>query len=78
MKWRSSTCTSIILFRQSEAVAFFRKYFGPTQMTFARLDEAGQKALAAELTEHWTKNNQGDPNHTVIKAEYLEVHATVV
>lgn len=61
----------------SEAVAFFRKYFGPTQMTFARLDEAGQKALAADLTAHWAKNNIGDPNHTVVKAEYLEVHATV-
>ena len=46
-------------------------------MTFARLDEAGQKALAADLTEHWTSNNQDDPSHTVIKAEYLEVHATV-
>jgi SAM-dependent methyltransferase len=65
-------------FPPSDAVAFFRKYFGPTQMTFARLDEAGQKALAADLTEHWTQNNKGDPNHTVIKAEYLEVHATVV
>jgi len=61
-----------------DVVAFFRKYFGPTQMTFARLDESGQKALAAELTEHWARNNQGDPNHTVIKAEYLEVHATLV
>jgi SAM-dependent methyltransferase len=65
-------------FPPSDAVAFFRKYFGPTQMTFARLDEAGQKALAGDLTGHWTKYNQGDPNHTVIKAEYLEVHATVV
>jgi SAM-dependent methyltransferase len=65
-------------FPPSDAVAFFRKYFGPTQMTFARLDETGQKALAGDLTGHWTKNNQGDPNHTVIKAEYLEVHATVV
>jgi SAM-dependent methyltransferase len=65
-------------FPPSDAVAFFRKYFGPTQMTFARLDEAGQKVLAGDLTGHWTKNNQGDPNHTVIKAEYLEVHATVV
>jgi SAM-dependent methyltransferase len=65
-------------FPPSEAVAFFRKYFGPTQVTFARLDKAGQKALAADLTAHWTKNNQGDPNHTVVRAEYLEVHATVV
>ena len=65
-------------FPPSEAVAFFRKYFGPTKTTFARLDEAGQVALAADLTAHWTRNNQGDANHTVIKAEYLEVHATVV
>ena len=54
-------------FPPSDAVAFFRKYFGPTQMTFARLDEAGQKALAADLTAHWTRNNQGDPDHTVIR-----------
>lgn len=65
-------------FAPSEAVAFFRKYFGPTQITFARLDEAGQRALADELTQHWTSNNLGDANRTVIKAEYLEVHATVV
>jgi ubiquinone/menaquinone biosynthesis C-methylase UbiE len=64
-------------FPPSEAVAFFRKYFGPTKTTFARLDEAGQKALAADLTDHWTKNNQGDADHTVINAEYLEVHATL-
>jgi SAM-dependent methyltransferase len=64
-------------FPPSDAVAFFRKFFGPTQMTFARLDATGQKALAADLTEHWTRNNEGDPNHTVIKAEYLEVHAIV-
>jgi ubiquinone/menaquinone biosynthesis C-methylase UbiE len=64
-------------FPPSEAVAFFRKYFGPTQTTFARLDPAGQEALAAELTQHWAKNNEGDADHTVIKAEYLEVHATL-
>jgi SAM-dependent methyltransferase len=65
-------------FPPSEAVAFFKKYFGPTKTTFARLDEAGQQALAADLTAHWTKNNLGDATHAVVKAEYLEVHATVV
>jgi SAM-dependent methyltransferase len=64
-------------FAPADAVAFFRKYFGPTQTTFARLDGSAQKALAEDLTQHWTKNNLGDANHTVIKAEYLEVHATV-
>jgi hypothetical protein len=64
-------------FSPAEAVAFFRKYFGPTQTTFARLDEPAQKALAEDLTQHWAKKNIGDANHTVIKAEYLEVHATL-
>ena len=64
-------------FSPSDAVAFFRKYFGPTQTTFARLDEPAQKALADDFTQHWAKNNQGDANHTLIKAEYLEVHATM-
>jgi ubiquinone/menaquinone biosynthesis C-methylase UbiE len=64
-------------FGPADAVAFFRKYFGPTQTTFARLDEPAQKALAEDLTHHWTKNNQGDANHSVMKAEYLEVHATL-
>ncbi len=30
-------------FSPAEAVAFFRKYFGPTQTTFARLDEPPRK-----------------------------------
>ena len=65
-------------FSPAEAVAFFRKYFGPTQTTFARLDEPGQKALAADLTQHWAKSNLGDANHSQVKAEYLEVHATLL
>lgn len=64
-------------FGPADAVAFFKKYFGPTQTTFARLDEPAQKALAEDLTQHWAKNNLGDNNHTIIKAEYLEVRATV-
>ena len=64
-------------FGPADTVAFFRKYFGPTQMAFARLDAAGQKALADDLTNHWTVHNEGDAHHVVTKAEYLEVHARV-
>ena len=35
------------------AVAFFRKYFGPTQMAFGRLDEVGQAKFAEALEELW-------------------------
>jgi SAM-dependent methyltransferase len=65
-------------FSAADTVAFFRKYFGPIQTAFQRLDAAAQKSLTEDLTAHWTKNNQGDANRTMIKAEYLEVHGTLV
>jgi 2-polyprenyl-3-methyl-5-hydroxy-6-metoxy-1,4-benzoquinol methylase len=60
------------------AVAFFRKYFGPTQMAFNRLDEAGQNALASDLESLWASANVAeDPaNRTLIRNEYLQVTAT--
>ncbi|MES2394182.1 MAG: class I SAM-dependent methyltransferase [Acidobacteriota bacterium] len=60
------------------AVAFFRKYFGPTQVAFSRLDEPGQAAFAADLEALWSTHNiSPDPtNHTLIRNEYLEVRAT--
>jgi ubiquinone/menaquinone biosynthesis C-methylase UbiE len=59
------------------AVAFFRKYFGPTITAFSRLDEAGQAAMAADLESLWTSANIApDPaNHTLIRNEYLQVTA---
>jgi hypothetical protein len=59
------------------AVAFFRKYFGPTHMAFQRLDEAGQQALAADLESLWSGANRSpDPeNHTLIRNEFLRVLA---
>ncbi len=60
------------------AVAFFRKYFGPTQMAFNRLDEAGQAAIAADLEALWSGANVApDPTqHTLVRNEYLQVTAT--
>ena len=60
------------------AVGFFRKYFGPTQVAFSRLDEAGQAALAADLKALWSSANVApDPeNRTLIRNEYLQITAT--
>ena len=60
------------------AVAFFRKYFGPIQVAFSRLDEAGQAAFAADLETLWsTANAAQDPtSHTLVHNEYLQVTAT--
>ena len=51
------------------AVDFFRKYFGPTQVAFGRLDGAGQAAFAKELEELWAAHNVApDPaNRTLIQ-----------
>jgi SAM-dependent methyltransferase len=59
-------------------VAFFRQYFGPTQVAFNRLDEAGQAAFAADLELLWSTANAaaGDPNRTLVHNEYLQVTAT--
>jgi SAM-dependent methyltransferase len=57
----------------ADTVGFFRTYFGPTQVAFSRLDAAGQKALADDLTRLWADNNRGTADRTVINAEYLEV-----
>ncbi len=60
------------------AVAFFRKYFGPTQVAFSRLDAAGQLALAADLESLWATANAApdSANHILIRNEYLQVTAT--
>jgi SAM-dependent methyltransferase len=59
------------------AVTFFRKYFGPTQMAFARLDEAGQAKFAEALEELWAGANvaENPDERTLVRNEYLEVVA---
>lgn len=62
-------------FTPREVVSFFRRHFGPTQVAFSRLDEAGQAALAAELESLWTEHNTSKDGNTSVHAEYLEVRA---
>jgi ubiquinone/menaquinone biosynthesis C-methylase UbiE len=64
-------------FPPAGAVEYFRTYFGPTQVAFSRLDEAGQAALASDLVALWSAANVA-PNpeqHTVTRNEYLQVTA---
>ncbi|HEY6968693.1 MAG TPA: class I SAM-dependent methyltransferase [Candidatus Angelobacter sp.] len=72
-------CTRVICdFRYptppAEVVQLFRRYFGPTQAAFSRLDEKGQAALAADLERIWAEHNQATDGTTLVPAEYLEVH----
>jgi ubiquinone/menaquinone biosynthesis C-methylase UbiE len=63
-------------FSPTEMVQFFLRYFGPTQLTFARLDPDGQSAYATDLTDLWIKCNEATDGTTSIRNEYLEVIAT--
>ena len=62
-------------FPPKEVVEFFRQYFGPTQMTFARLDESGQAALAAQLEALYHEHNVSRNGGTEVEGEYLDVRA---
>ncbi len=53
----------------------FRTYYGPMLKAFAALDEAGQTALANDLTELMGRFNQGGSDTLTIPSEYLEVVA---
>ncbi len=62
-------------FPPNEMVGFLRRYLGPTQMTFARLDAVGQATLAAQLEALWVENNTATDGTTAVEGEYLEVRA---
>src|SRR3954469_14776051 len=55
---------------------YMQKWFGPTQMAFARLDEAGKEALAADLVDLARRHNMAGDAAVVTPAAYLEVVAT--
>jgi ubiquinone/menaquinone biosynthesis C-methylase UbiE len=63
-------------FPPSDVVQFFRAYFGPTKMAFARLDAAGQAAYSNDLEKLWAEYNQSDCGKTLIHNDYLEVIGT--
>lgn len=64
-------------FDAAGCVTFFRTYFGPTKTGFSKLDEAGQRALAADLEALWSSANiAADPTkQTLVHAQYLQVTA---
>jgi SAM-dependent methyltransferase len=60
-------------FPPKDVVQFFREYFGPVKTAFARMDSATQASYAADLEKAWADQNEGGPDQTVVKNEYLEV-----
>ncbi|MGH7498756.1 MAG: class I SAM-dependent methyltransferase [Gemmatimonadales bacterium] len=69
------TLTIELSFEPTEVVAFYREYFGPVKMQFARLDPTGQQAYAADMEALWREHNEAGAGRTAVTAEYLEVLA---
>ena len=63
-------------FPPREVVQFFRDYFGPTKVTFSRLDEARQIEFRDDMEKLWTEHNEARSGRTLIQNEYLEVTGT--
>jgi hypothetical protein len=63
-------------FSPGKTVEFFRQYFGPTQVAFSRLDQAGQADFAAQTESLWTQHNTATDGTTQVEAEYLDVRIT--
>jgi SAM-dependent methyltransferase len=59
----------------AEMVQFNRTWFGPARTAFARLDEAAQATLAADLAAALERFNRATDGTLVAEAEYLEVVA---
>lgn len=55
---------------------YFRTWFGPTKIAFARLDEAGAEAYAADLLALMRGGNVSGGEAMVAPSEYAEVVAT--
>ena len=60
----------------SEVVQFFRKYFGPTVMTFKAVPEDRHEELTRDMEAIWAENNQSKDGGTLVFGEFLEVIAT--
>ena len=57
-------------------LGYFREYFGPLHMAFARVGEEGAPALEADLLEVMRERNVAGDRALVVPAPYLEVVAT--
>lgn len=62
-------------FSPAGTVDFFRKYFGPTQVAFSRLDAAGQADFNSQMEALWATFNKAIDGTTRVETEYLEIKA---
>jgi SAM-dependent methyltransferase len=56
-------------------LGYFREWFGPIQMAFARVGEEGVPALEADLRQNFERFDRGEGRAMVVPAEYSRVVA---
>jgi SAM-dependent methyltransferase len=57
-------------------VDVFMDYYGPANRVFGSLGDAARKALHADVTALWVRNNKATDGTTRVLAEYIEVVGT--
>lgn len=60
-------------FPPAQVVDVFMEFYGPANRAYSSLHDDGRRALHADLTALWTRNNTATDGTTRISAEYLEV-----
>ncbi len=74
---RAERRTLTFRFRSPEHwLEYFRTYFGPMKMAFARVGEDGAEALESDLLEMMRAHNRAGDAALVAPSEYLQVVAT--
>lgn len=64
-------------FPPKDVVEHVRLYYGPAVRTFRSLEASERAALRHDLENLWIEYNEATGGHTRVKAEYLEVIATL-
>ena len=54
----------------------FRRFYGPTLKAFGALDEAGQMALAEDISALVARFNTAEDGTMVVPSDYLEIVVT--
>ena len=77
--WQVTTALRTLVFRYpyapAETAEMFCAAYGPTVRTLEALDAYQRESFAADLAQHWSRNQRGAGPTTEVHAEYLEVVA---
>ena len=76
-EWSPSSCRCATRAPTPGSAGYFKMWFGPMKMAFARVGPEGETALTADLRELVERFNRGEGGAMVVPSEYAEVELAV-